>query len=219
MGKTKYIIYLSEEEKEKLNKIAETAPAVTSTRAKILLGSDFANREYCSAQKLAARLGTSPATVQAVRAEYGKAGLDSAIFPKGTLSYDRRALMDDEKRKTIIDMIKNEHPPYGSRRWTVMSICDECVKRGIFDYVAKSVIQKLLNQEQIDLKNITYSSPSNINSNCDKRRIECTSVVSERGQLSIPLELQHKLNLNSGDKVRFSQSESGEIIFSKMEES
>lgn len=153
MGKTKYIIYLTPEEKERLHTIIDTAPAVTATRAKILLESDFANLKYCSAQKLAELLGTSHATVQAVRAEYATNGLDSAIFPKGTLSYDRRALMNDEKRKAIIDMIKNDPPPYGQRRWTVLSICDECVKRGIFDYVAKSVIQKLLHQEQIDLKN------------------------------------------------------------------
>ena len=153
MGKTKYIIYLTQEEKDKLHSIIETAPDVTAIRARILLESDFANPKYCSAQKLAELLGTSPTTVQNVRAEYAKSGLDSAIFPKGTLSYDRRALMDDEKRKTIIEMIKNEQPPYGQRRWTVLSICDECIKRGIFDYVAKSVIQKLLHEEQIDLKN------------------------------------------------------------------
>ena len=153
MGKTKYIIYLTQEEKDKLHSIIETAPDVTAIRARILLESDFANPKYCSAQKLAELLGTSPTTVQNVRAEYAKSGLDSAIFPKGTLSYDRRALMDDEKRKTIIEMIKKEQPPYGQRRWTVLSICDECIKRGIFDYVAKSVIQKLLHEEQIDLKN------------------------------------------------------------------
>ena len=153
MGKTKYSIYLTQEEKDKLKKIIETAPAVTATRAKILLESDFANPKYCSAQKLAELLGTSHATVQVVRTEYATNGLDSAIFPKGTLSYDRRALMNDEKRKEIINMIKKEQPPYGQRRWTVLSICDECVKRGIFDYVAKSVIQKLLHEEQIDLKN------------------------------------------------------------------
>lgn len=153
MGKTKYIIYLTQEEKDKLHTIIDTAPEVTATRARILLESDFANPKYSSAQKLAEKLGTSPTTVQAVRAEYAKAGLDSAIFPKGSLSYDRRALMDDEKRKAIIDMIKNDQPPYGQRRWTVLSICDECVKREIFDYIAKSVIQKLLHEEQIDLRN------------------------------------------------------------------
>ena len=153
MGKQKYTIYLTQEEKDKLRDIINTAPPVTATRARILLESDFTNPNYSSVQKLADSLGTSPTTVQSVRTEYAKSGLDSAIFPKGTLSYDRRALMNDEKRKAIVDMIKNEQPPYGQRRWTVLSICDECVKRGIFEYVAKSVIQKLLITEQIDLRN------------------------------------------------------------------
>ena len=152
MGKTKYVIYLTEEERARLKKITESEPERTSMRARILLESDFNNPQYRSTQKLASFLGTTVTTIQTVRAEYAKLGLEGAIFPKGTLSYDRRALLTDEKRAQIIDMIKST-PPYGQRRWTVMSICDECVKRGIFSYVAKSAIQKLLNEEKIDLTN------------------------------------------------------------------
>ena len=152
MGKTKYVIYLTSEEKARLYHIIDTEPAATVMRAKILLGSDFANPKYCSAHKLAEELGTSHATVQAVRAEYAKLGLEGAIYPKGKKSYDRCAVMTDEKRQQIRDMIK-EPPPFGLRRWTVLSICDECVKRCIFEYVAKSVIQKFLHEENIDLKN------------------------------------------------------------------
>lgn len=56
-------------------------------------------------RNLSRLLKTSPTTVQVVRTEYAKSGLDSAIFPKGTLSYDRRAIMDDDKRKIIVEMI------------------------------------------------------------------------------------------------------------------
>ena len=152
MGKTKYIIYLTNEEKEKLHHIIDTAPEAAVIRAKILLGSDFANPKYCSAHKLAEMLGTSHATVQTVRAEYAQLGLEGAVFPKGRKSYDRCVVMTDEKRELIRDILKDP-PPYGYRRWTVMSICDECVNRGIFQYVAKSVIQKFLHEENIDLKN------------------------------------------------------------------
>jgi transposase len=151
MGKTKYIIYLSDEEVARLHEIIETAPEKTVIRAKILLDSDFNNPEYASAQKMASEYGVSPATVQKVRSEYAELGLEGAVFPKGKFSYERQAIMTDEKREQIIAMVKGK-PPYGQRRWTVMSICDECVKRGIFSYVAKSAIQKLLKEEQLDLK-------------------------------------------------------------------
>jgi len=152
MGKTKYFIYLTDAEKAQLNKIIETEPEPTAIRAKILLASDFNNPQYLSTQQLADALGVSHTTVQTVRTEYTSLGLTGAVYPKGKQSYDRRANMTDEKRKEILEMIQGQ-PPFGQRRWTVMSICEECVNRGIFSYVAKSVIQKLLNEEQIDLKN------------------------------------------------------------------
>ena len=50
MGKTKYYIYLTDEEKAQLNKIIETEPEPTAIRAKILLASDFNNPQYLSTQ-------------------------------------------------------------------------------------------------------------------------------------------------------------------------
>ena len=152
MAKTKHLIYLSDEDRSHLEEIIKTAPKKTALRAKILLASDFNNPKYYSVQELAELLGVSNTTVQTVRSEYTKFGLDGAVFPKGTLSYDRRALMTEEKRNQILEMIKGR-PPYGHRRWTIRNICDECVNRGIFDNIATSVVLKLLKEANIDLKN------------------------------------------------------------------
>lgn len=152
MAKTKHLIYLSDEDRAHLEEIIKTAPEKTAMRAKILLASDFNNPKYLSVQKLSESLGVSHTTIQIVRSEYSKFGLDGAVFPKGTLSYDHRAIMTEGKRMQILEMIKGR-PPYGQRRWTIRNICSECVNRGIFDTVAKSVIIKLLNEENIDLTN------------------------------------------------------------------
>ena len=152
MGKIKYIIYLNESEKEQLKKIIETEPKKTALRAKILLESDFSNPVYCSAQKLADSLGTTHTTIQTVRAEYAKFGLMGAIYPKGRLSYEKQAIITDEKRKAMLEMIKCA-PPYGQRRWTVQSICDECISRGLFSYIAPTAVKRVLAEEGIDLKN------------------------------------------------------------------
>ena len=158
MGKTKYVIYLTEEECAQLIRIIETEPEKTALRAKILLESDFNNPTYSSAQKLADTLGTSHTTVQIVRAEYAKYGLMGCIYPKGTLSYDKCAIITSEKRSQIIDLLK-DRPPYGLRRWTIKAICDECMKKGIFEYVSYSAIQKFLKAENIDLTDLKTSLP------------------------------------------------------------
>ncbi len=152
LAKTKHIIYLSDEDRAHLEDIVKTAPEKTALRARILLASDFNNPKYYSVHALAEELGVSNTTVQVVRSEYTKLGVDGAIFPKGTLAYNRRALMTEEKRNQILEMIKGR-PPYGYRRWTIRNICDECIKRGIFDNIATSVVLKLLKDASIDLKN------------------------------------------------------------------
>ena len=152
MAKTKHLIYLSDEDRAHLEEIIKTTPEKTAMRAKILLASDFNNPKYLSVQEIADLLGVSPTTITIVRSEYSKLGIDGAVFPKGTLAYDRRALMTEEKRRQILEMIKGR-PPFGQRRWTIRNICSECVNRGIFETIAKSVIVKLLAEENIDLKN------------------------------------------------------------------
>jgi transposase len=152
MAKTKHFIYLSDEDRAHLEGIIKTAPEKTAMRAKILLASDFNNPKYYSVHALSEELGVSQTTIQVVRSEYTKLGVDGAVYPKGTLAYDKRALMTEEKRNQILEMIKGR-PPYGQRRWTIRNICDECVKRGIFDNIATSVVLKLLKEANIDLKN------------------------------------------------------------------
>ena len=152
LAKIKHLICLSDEDRAHLEEIIRTTPERTAMRAKILLASDFNNPKYLSVQEIADTLGVSPTTITVVRSEYSKLGIDGAVFPKGTLAYDRRALMNEEKRREILEMIKGR-PPFGQRRWTIRNICSECVNRGIFDTIAMSAIVKLLAEENIDLKN------------------------------------------------------------------
>ena len=152
MAKTKHIIYLTDKERAELEEIVRTQPEKTAMRARILLASDFNNPEYLTTQKLEESLGVSHTTIQRVRSEYTELGLKGAIYPKGTLSYEKRAMLTEEKRAQLLEMLK-ERPPYGYRRWTLRNICDECVKRGIFPYVAVTFVQRFLRDENIDLRN------------------------------------------------------------------
>ena len=84
MAKTKYFIVLNEEEKALLQQIiAESEDERLVMRARILLETDEINRTgKCSVEKLAARLGTTHTTVQTVRANYGKGGVECAVYKK-----------------------------------------------------------------------------------------------------------------------------------------
>ena len=151
MGKTKYFIYLSDDEKKQLQTIIDTAPEKTALRAKILLESDFKNPDYCSNTKLAQKLNTSHVTVHRVRSEYAQHGLEYAIIPKGTHPIERSPVRTDEDRKKILEVIYSD-PPFGYKWWTIRLIAKTCVDRGIFDYLAPSAVHKIIKEENIDLR-------------------------------------------------------------------
>ena len=154
LGKTKHMIYLSDEDRKYLHQIILTAPDNTVMRARILLASDFNNPTYRTVIELAAELGTTKTTIHNVRSDYSAYGLKGALFPKGIHSPERSPELTDEKRQQVLKLIKSA-PPYGHRRWSIAVLRDECINQGIFDYVATSVILKILREEKIDLKNLS----------------------------------------------------------------
>ena len=148
----RYIIYLTDEERDFLNQVIETCTGTAVTRAKILLASDYNNPVYQTASDIAEELDVSRTTVQNVRNKYSASGIKDAILSTGTWSPERCANITEEKRKQILDMIK-EKPPYGHRRWSINVVAEECEKRGLFDHIAPSAIYKLLKEENISLLN------------------------------------------------------------------
>ena len=152
MGKTKYYIYLSDDDRAFLNDVIKTQNAETAMRAKILLASDFNNPVYRTVTQISEDLGVTRATIQNIRARYVSLGLRDTVISKGIQSPERRANITSEKRNQILDII-HERPPVGHRRWTVELIREECIKRGLFDYIAWSAISKLIKDENIDLAN------------------------------------------------------------------
>ena len=80
MAKTKYVIALNDEQRQMLEKIIVEGKESDRTilRAKILLQSDTTVNEKMSVPKIAEMLGTTHTTVQTVRMEYGKGGIEAA---------------------------------------------------------------------------------------------------------------------------------------------
>lgn len=154
MGKTKFFIYLSDKDRSFLNDVIRTQNQETAMRAKILLASDFNSPVYRTVSQISAELGVTRTTIQNVRARYASLGLRKTVISNGIQSPERRAYITPDKRKQILDII-HEQPPLGHRRWTIELIRCECIKRGIFEYVAWSAICKLIKDENIDLTNLS----------------------------------------------------------------
>lgn len=149
MAKTKYFIVLNEEEKALLQQIiAESEDERLVMRARILLETDEINRTgKCSVEKLAARLGTTHTTVQTVRANYGKGGVECAVYKKHReVSMTTRKINEDVIRK--IWALSEEEPPIGYKKWSLKLLCKECVGRGIVDHIVPTSMSKVLKQKE-----------------------------------------------------------------------
>ena len=142
MAKTKYIISLTDDERQQLQEIIEddNKPERAVMRAKILLMSDSGIGEKMSVVKLADALGTTHTTVQTVRAEYAKDGLEAAVFWK-IRTDNRRVTPEIEKQ---IAGLMTETPPEGHKRWTVRLLCQTAVDRGIIDHISVSIMHALV---------------------------------------------------------------------------
>lgn len=150
LGKTKFFIYLSDDDRAFLNDVIKTQNEETAMRAKILLASDFNNPIYRTVSQISSDLGVTRTTIQNVRARYASLGLRKTVISNGIQSPEHRAYITPDKRKQILDII-HEQPPIGQRRWTIELIREECIKRCLFNYVAWSAISKFIKDENIDL--------------------------------------------------------------------
>lgn len=142
MAKTKYVIALTEEERSTLNRIIteKTESDRTILRARILLMSDTKTAEKMSIPKIADQLGTTHTTVQTVRTEYGKYGLEPAVYRK--IRTDNRKVTPEVEEG--IRQLLTEEPPEGHKRWTERLLCREIVDRGIIEHIALSTMHETL---------------------------------------------------------------------------
>jgi len=142
MARTKYVIALNEEERNTLNRIIteKTESDRTILRSRILLMSDVNTAEKMSIPKLADQLGTTHTTVQTVRTEYGKYGLEAAVYRK--IRTDNRKVTPEVEEG--IKQLLAEDPPEGHKRWTERLLCRECMSRGIIEHISLSTLHETL---------------------------------------------------------------------------
>ena len=152
MNTKKYKITLTTEEKELAKQILSDGieDASVLTRAKILLLSDTSTVPEKSIVEIAEEAGTSRQTVIKIRSICFERGFQIALRELDRSGYKSYAVNDSELLKRIQEII-SEPPVSGRSKWSLRSVCNECVSRGYVKHIVPSTIMKILKKNNIQL--------------------------------------------------------------------
>jgi hypothetical protein len=152
MPSVKYIIELSEVERETLTSLIKTgkSPARQILRANILLASDRNSKRYMTVAEIAEVFLTTPTTVQTVRTEYAQKGLDATLKRKKRETPPVPAKVTGDVEAHVVALCCSE-PPEGYARWTVRLLADKCVELEYIDSIDYSTISRTLKKMNLSL--------------------------------------------------------------------
>lgn len=147
--KEKYIVELSDEQREYLEKISSTGtyPARQIKRAQILLKSD--QKINWSYKQISAAFDVSDVTIAKVRKVFKEQGFEAALQrKKPDREYER--IVDGEAEAHLI-AIACSQPPEGQARWTLRLLQSEMIKRNYVDEVSHETIRAALKKTNLSL--------------------------------------------------------------------
>lgn len=147
MGKTIYDMRLTDDERDMLTKLIAEGKEDDRTilRSRILLLCDLNKNPKISNVKMADMLGTTDTTVQTVKTEFGKYGLERAVFRKPRT----KTLCTEEAVQQIVALSK-ERPPEGKRKWSLSMLCKEAEKRGYAKSISRNTMMLLMHEHNPD---------------------------------------------------------------------
>jgi len=146
---TKYLVELSEEQRQHLEKLTSSgkAPARQMKRAQILLKSDLqANWSY---EQIAEAFDVSAVTIAKVRKTCVEQGLEVALQRKKPEREYEQAL-DGEGEAHLIALACSQ-PPTGRKYWSLRLLQDRFVKLGHADRISHETIRRVLKKTNSSL--------------------------------------------------------------------
>jgi poly-gamma-glutamate capsule biosynthesis protein CapA/YwtB (metallophosphatase superfamily) len=150
----KYIVKLSEDERERLNALIQKgkAPARQFLKARVLLKADASEAgEAWSDSEIAEALETSIDTVARTRQQLVEEGLEAALTRKHSPNSARKRIFDGAAEAKLIALACSE-PPKGRTRWTLKLLETAVVELNIVDRASDNTIGRTLKK--------THSSPT-----------------------------------------------------------
>lgn len=145
MPKKKYIISLTAEERQELEKLTNTgrAAAYKLNHARILLKADI-NQQSGGWTDLAISeaLDISQATIERVRQRFVEQGVEAALNRQPRRRNKRRRL-DGEQEAHLIALACSS-PPSGHARWTIRLLADQMVELEYVEEVSRETVRQTL---------------------------------------------------------------------------
>ncbi len=145
-GAKKYIVRLSDEERDRLNGLINAGkhPARKLLKARILLKADLSGAgEAWSDSRIAEALNTSTDTVFRTRQRLVEEGLDAALAYKYSPASARPRIFDGAAEAKLIALACGE-PPKGRARWTLQLLEEQVVELKIVDRASDNTIGRTL---------------------------------------------------------------------------
>ncbi len=143
--KKKYIVRLTEEERQALTRLVRTgkAAAYRRTHAQVLLWVDEGEHGPGLIDHEAARtVGVSEKTVVRLRQRCVEEGLEAALERKPRVREKSRVL-DGESEARLVALMCSEPPP-GQSRWTLRLLGDRLVELGVVESVSHESVRQVL---------------------------------------------------------------------------
>lgn len=148
----KYIIDLSEEERQSLLKLTTTGKhaAYKINHARILLKADINQSDGgWSDEAIASALDLSTSTIERVRQRFIKEGIDAALsYRQGRGRKQRR--LDGEKEAHLLAIACSE-PPQGQARWTLRLLADKMVELNHVESLCHETVRQTLKKTSFSL--------------------------------------------------------------------
>ena len=142
--KKKYIVKLTEEERQELKALVSKgkASARTITRARILLKSDQGEAgEHWTDQQVADALDCSIDLCQNVRQRLGEEGLHAALHHKKYKHLPRKVTGEVEAHLIALSC---SQPPEGRASWTLQLLADNMVELGYVSSISDEHVRRVL---------------------------------------------------------------------------
>jgi transposase len=150
--KKKYIVTLTEEERQKLQAMLSKGKAAARKlmHARILLKAEAsADSPGWSDDQIAQGLEVGRATVERVRREFVEEGLDAALERRKPRRQYRRALDGDGEAHLIA--LACQKPPEGRSRWTLRLLADRMVRLEYVDALSYESVHRVLKKTNLSL--------------------------------------------------------------------
>lgn len=159
---SKVVIRLTADEREALGRLVRTGshPAAMVRRARILLKADAAGPDAWADERIAEHLETSRMTVQRVRQQFAREGLDATLHRKKPAGRQYRKL--DGRQEAGLVALACSEPPAGHARWTMALLAGRLVELEVVASIDPATVWRTLQK--------TSSSRGSSSSGSSRRR-------------------------------------------------